>query len=368
VVVALLHLPPPAHGASLKNQRMLDGAVARLVDFRVIRCQFAADLEDLGRFSTRKVARAGWYLLRLLVRLVRDRPDAGYMMATTAGPGLVRDAIYMNVFRLWRTPYVVHVPMLGLPGSVAGRPALRRLVARGLGGAAAVITLHDGHRDELAGLVPGARVVVVENGLPDVVPPSVEPAERPTVLFLSNLRAGKGLFTLLDALAAVVARVPTARARIAGPWQDPATEARFRDVVDRRGLADHVEHVGPVYGEDKLRFLASGHVFAFPSHQDNAPNVVLEAMRQALPVVATRVGGVPFMVADGVTGRLVPPGDAEALAAALVELLADPARAAEMGQAGRARFEQRFAMTRWEAEMSATIRDAADRTLPVEAV
>jgi D-inositol-3-phosphate glycosyltransferase len=62
----------------------------------------------------------------------------------------------------------------------------------------------------------------------------------------------------------------------------------------------------------------------------------------------------------------VPPGDADALAAALAELLADPARAAEMGRAGRARFEQRFSMTRWEAEIGAAIRDAAGRRLPAE--
>jgi glycosyltransferase involved in cell wall biosynthesis len=67
------------------------------------------------------------------------------------------------------------------------------------------------------------------------------------------------------------------------------------------------------------------------------PLVVLEAMAQARPVVATAVGGTPELVVDGETGMLVPPGNVDALADALRALLDDPARAARMGEAGRER-------------------------------
>lgn len=361
-VLAVLNLPPPAHGASLKNQRMLEGDVARRVDFRVIPCAYAADLAGLGRFSVRKLARAAGYLARQLAGLLR-RPDAGYMMLSSSGHALARDTVFMTAFRMARTPYVVHLPMLGLADGVAGRPVTRRLVTAGLRSAAAVIALNRLHRDELLGLVPGAPVVIVENGLPDIDPsgdpPLVTTPDRPTIVFLSNLGEAKGVFTLLDALPAVFERVPGARAVLAGPWMDAAAEARFRRAVRTAGLEGRVEHVGPVYDDAKLRVLAGATVFAFPSHADNAPNVVLEAMRQALPVVASRVGGVPEMVDDGVTGRLVQPADADALADALAHVLADPDRAAEMGRAGRARFLERYTLRRWEDELAAVILDAA---------
>jgi len=76
------------------------------------------------------------------------------------------------------------------------------------------------------------------------------------------------------------------------------------------------------------------------------PNVVLEAMAMRCPVVATAVGGCPEIVADGDTGFLVPPGDAEALAARICDILADRGRARTMGEAGRWRVEERFSSER----------------------
>ena len=84
--------------------------------------------------------------------------------------------------------------------------------------------------------------------------------------------------------------------------------------------------------------LARTSVFAFPTEMDNSPYSVLEAMRAGVPVVATRVGALPEMVQDGVTGLLVTHDDV-ALARAIGSLLDDPARAAAMGAAGRARLE-----------------------------
>jgi glycosyltransferase involved in cell wall biosynthesis len=90
---------------------------------------------------------------------------------------------------------------------------------------------------------------------------------------------------------------------------------------------------------------------------EGMPNSVLEAMATALPVVATAVGGTPEVVADGETGLLVPAGDPAALAAALGAFLADPAKAAAFGQAGRARVEAHFA----EARMLQRVEDLLDR-------
>jgi glycosyltransferase involved in cell wall biosynthesis len=73
--------------------------------------------------------------------------------------------------------------------------------------------------------------------------------------------------------------------------------------------------------------------------QEACPTVIIEAMQAGLPVVATAMGGIPDLVVEGQTGRLVPPGDASALAAAIESLLADPAAVARLGQAGRRRSE-----------------------------
>jgi glycosyltransferase involved in cell wall biosynthesis len=92
---------------------------------------------------------------------------------------------------------------------------------------------------------------------------------------------------------------------------------------------------------DVLRGL---HGFVLPSQSEGISNVVLEAMATALPVVATAIGGNPELIEAGRTGELVPAGDLEPMARAIVELAADPARAEWLGHAARAEVEQRFSL------------------------
>jgi glycosyltransferase involved in cell wall biosynthesis len=113
-----------------------------------------------------------------------------------------------------------------------------------------------------------------------------------------------------------------------------------------QGLA--VEWVGEV--EDPRPFLRSVDLFAMISEPAGCPNASLEAMAAGLPVVATDVGGAREQIEDGVTGRLVPRGDSEGLAAALVTLAHDSQARARLGTAGRKRVVERFALSRMVAD------------------
>jgi glycosyltransferase involved in cell wall biosynthesis len=90
------------------------------------------------------------------------------------------------------------------------------------------------------------------------------------------------------------------------------------------------------------RLLGESDLFVLPSRSEAMPNGVIEAMAAGMPVIATDVGGIPELVAHGRTGLLVPPGDAAALATALLQLMAAPDRAAALGRAARAEVERRF--------------------------
>jgi glycosyltransferase involved in cell wall biosynthesis len=94
--------------------------------------------------------------------------------------------------------------------------------------------------------------------------------------------------------------------------------------------------------EDMSEHLLATDVFVLPTRGDNFPVSILEAMAYAVPVVATKVGGVPEQVDDGVTGSLVDPDDPDALAGALASLLADPGRRASFGRAGSQRVRAEF--------------------------
>ena len=91
---------------------------------------------------------------------------------------------------------------------------------------------------------------------------------------------------------------------------------------------------------DVVPYIAAADVVAAPSRNEGMGRVLVEALALGVPVVATRVGGIPSVLDGGRYGVLVPPDDPAALADALIELLSDPVRRAELGQAGRARAEE----------------------------
>ena len=158
--------------------------------------------------------------------------------------------------------------------------------------------------------------------------------------FAARLEKGKGPLILVDALAKVNRERPVAVARIAGMGsQLLEVKARVRELA----LREACEFVGH-YSEPRVRssFINSLDVFVLPSFAEGTPNSVIEAMAHGIPVIASNVGGLPDIV-DADSGILVPPGDAAALADAMMALAHDPKRRNEMGAAARTRYEKLFA-------------------------
>jgi glycosyltransferase involved in cell wall biosynthesis len=158
------------------------------------------------------------------------------------------------------------------------------------------------------------------------------------VLFLGRLEADKGIYDLLQALAAVRENVPDLRLVCAGDG-DRIGVARY---AERLGIADAVKFTGWVGPSGKRALLEHAAVFALPSYQEAMPASLIEAMGAGIPVVASPVGGIPEVVMDGASGYLVGAGDTKNLQRALARLLTDRALARRMGEAARQAVQARF--------------------------
>jgi glycosyltransferase involved in cell wall biosynthesis len=162
----------------------------------------------------------------------------------------------------------------------------------------------------------------------------------PFVGIIARLDPVKGHEMLIDAAEALKGGNPALRILCAGDGQ---LLKRLSWQLPARRLQEVVRFLGRV--PDRWTFLAGCRIGVVASIASEAVSrAALEWMAAARPLVATRVGGLPDIVEDGVTGLLVPPGDAGALADAVKALLDDPARAEAMGAAGRARWEERFSL------------------------
>jgi sugar transferase (PEP-CTERM/EpsH1 system associated) len=163
----------------------------------------------------------------------------------------------------------------------------------------------------------------------------------PLVGSVGRLHPQKDYATLLAAMVEVKARVPNARLLLVG---DGELRRDLQSQAESMGLSNSATFAG--HRTDIPEILMTLDVFALSSRWEGMPNAVLEAMAAGLPVVATRVGGVPEVVVDGVTGLLVPPRDPEALSKAILKLLQNSDLRQKMGRSGRERVREHFSVER----------------------
>ncbi|MBC7237407.1 MAG: glycosyltransferase family 4 protein [Chloroflexi bacterium] len=192
--------------------------------------------------------------------------------------------------------------------------------------------------------------VRIDNPVPDdffALPDRTEPWR---VLYVGSITEVKDLLTLLRAIGRVRDVCFKVRLRLAGRATSDEYARQVRAYVGQSRLEGNVCFLGLLDRQQLLDEYSRAAVVALPSLRENAPMALIEAMASARPVVATAVGGVPYLVREGETGFLVPAQDDEALADRLLALLLDPAQARRMGERGREVARQRFAAERVASE------------------
>lgn len=160
------------------------------------------------------------------------------------------------------------------------------------------------------------------------------PDDVPVLLALGRLHPNKGF----DVLLAALQRVPRAVLWLGGEGPE---EAALKQAARRRDVEDRVRFLG--WRRDVAALMAAADIFVCSSRHEPLGNVVLEAWAHRLPVVATATAGPAALIEDGRSGLLAPAEDAESLARAISTLLADPARAAEIAEAGYAAYGADYA-------------------------
>jgi glycosyltransferase involved in cell wall biosynthesis len=186
---------------------------------------------------------------------------------------------------------------------------------------------------------------VIYNGLEGINPaPKLARVDLPQLLCLGRLVPDKGFDVAIAAFAAISDRFPQLRLMIAG---DGPARLSLEKQAAALGIAGSVDFVGWVPPEKVAELINLATIVVMPSHREGLPTVALEAALMARPVVGTQVGGFPEVVLHQKTGWLVPPGDENALAEALLLLLNEPRIAVELGEAARIRARKVFSFERY---------------------
>jgi glycosyltransferase involved in cell wall biosynthesis len=330
-----------AHGAVSRVRSLLErvplAARTRELLARHVRVALGAPLRYAQALLEAGVrGRAGW----------QDFLRAGWLAAQLKQDGVA----HLHTHFISRPADIAQLAsrMTGIPFSISAHAKDIYLSAsadlrRKLNAAQFTVTCTDANRSTLAEIAPEADVKLMYHGIDRAVfHPSrrvvAERGEPPLILAVGRLRAKKGLDTLIDACRLLHERGLRVRCDIVGYGEEHDALAHR---IENAGLGRHVRLVGKLAREQVLERYARATLFVQPSRitangdRDGIPNVLLEAMAMGLPVVASRVSGIPEVVRDGVNGLLVQADAPLALADAIERVLHYPAHSAAMGLMAR---------------------------------
>lgn len=173
---------------------------------------------------------------------------------------------------------------------------------------------------------------------------------RPRLIWLRTFHRIYDPVLAVRVLARIASHIPDVRLTMIGPDKDGSL-ADVRAVAERLNVLDRVSFTGGVPKSEVPRLLTGGDVFLNTSTIDNAPVSVLEAMASGLTVVSTNVGGIPYLIENGRDGILVPAGDADSMASAVMRLFSEPGLAGSLSRNARRKAESyswNSILPRWE--------------------
>lgn len=345
-------LPPPAGGMAAQTMQLAELLTAE--GACVVTVQ--TNRRVAGFVGRLRGVRAPFRLVAFCVRVWRavGRSDIAHVMANSGWSWHLAAAPAIWIARLRGVPAIVNYR----GGEAAAFLARSAPVVRATLRRASALVVPSGFLEAIFAQ-HGMRATIVPNIVDrERFRPAAEPSSARCILVARNLEPIYDVATALRAFARVHAHLPDVRMTVAGDGPSRAVLVALRDEL---GMRDAVDFCGSLDRQSIADRYRGATIALNPSRVDNMPNSVLEAMACRVPVVSTDVGGVPYILEHEVTGLLVPPGDVDAMAQALVRLLRDPQLADRLAAAAHSEVERytwRNVRDRW----AGVYRNALGRT------
>jgi glycosyltransferase involved in cell wall biosynthesis len=312
-----------------------------------------------GRVQVAPVLRQARLLARFVLWL-RSAPDLVHVCVSYTSTGVLRDLLFVALARASGRSVIAHVHGADVTG---GRHRARSLALRSIARLSVeTVALAPSSRAALQRLGIEASVVFNPVRLEGTASPPAPQSAVCRALFVGTYGKRKGASELIQAVARLREEGVPIELDFAGKEEFRGEDAELRRRVCESGLTDFVRFHG-VLGAPALRDLyESSHVFVLPSLSEGLPMALLEAMAFGLPVVATRVGGIPDVIEDGESGLLIQPGRTGELTDALRRLISDAPLRSRLGERAQARVQE-LASAEIVAERWRTIYSEHEREL-----
>lgn len=356
-ILFIIHLPPPITGAGVVGNIIKNSLFVNTnFETEYIDLATSKNLDDIGKRKISKIIKTLSIILKVFKALFLNKVELCYMSLTSTGLGLYKDVLVIVLLKLFGKKIVYHFHNKGIRES--GRKWYNHILYKFIFNKAYCILLSPLLIYDIEHYVNKERVFFCANGIPEINPSSVPTnlmfdKSKFQLLFLSNMMYEKGVLELLEACSLLKKEDFDFKCNFVGAWAN-ISEKEFNYHVQQFGLEQQVVYHGKKFGEEKNNFFKKADLFVFPTfyHFECFPLVLLEAMQFGLPIISTREGAIPEIVAEGKTGFLIPQKDGKALAEAVAKLINNIPLAEQMGACARQRYEKLYSLNSFEKKLS----------------
>lgn len=347
-IIIIGPVPPPIHGVTISTERLLNSALKDRFELVHLDTSDRRSIDNVGKFDIVNVYLSIKNICEMMIHCLNRSPAIIYIPISQNNLAYLRDGLFIIVGKFFSSAKIV----IHLRGSYfrtlynKTNFFMKRFIDLTMKCCDKVIVLGNCLKWIFDKWFDERDIEVVPNGT--TMKPNIDNKfargndESVVLTYLGGLCRDKGTFELVKAFKLVTDEYPEVRLEIAGEWWGGYSEYKNNvlQFIQDNDLNCKINFNGIITGVKKEKFLVNGDIFILPSWNEGHPNVVIEAMSAANPVVATSVGAVPETVIDGETGILVEKQNPQALADAIIKLIENPEFRIKMGKAGRERYEQ----------------------------
>ena len=310
------------------------------------------ELNEMGKYTRNKFKIYFKIFFKLLYEMVYYRPSVVYLQISISGVAFIRDLLYVSIVKLFGVKLLYHIHSMGIKHN--SRYSFYRYMYRYAFNKSEVIYLTKLITDDIKPVFNG-KIHIVNNGMQDY---SLiykylnisENSKKPKLLLVSNLLKLKGHDIFIEALSILNDRLECFEAYIIGAESD-LTANDINMLIKNKMMSHKIHYVGPQYDKDKFFYYSSSDVFVFPTRHEVFPGVILEAMQFGIPVITTRVGGIPEIVDDGINGFIVDKNAPLQIADKLELLIKNPELRKKMGREARKKYLDNYTLHTFENNM-----------------
>lgn len=311
-ILFLVQLPPPVHGASIMNQRIIDivkedGSFT----YDVVKLNYAFDFKSMHSPNYKKVAYALKVYLKFICNLIFRRPRFIYIAFAPFGLGFYRDFIISMISKVLGCKVKLHLHGTGLSLT---KSSVKIWLLKKLFSSCDLILLSKSLYHDVSPFVGLDRVSYVSNSVdtPDICEQRLD--EVVGFLYVANLDERKGVLKAVEVFAEYLKLNKYATLSIVGADTVSMTKSKLLQIItsDYPETIGNINILGALYGKVKQNVYESANIFIYPTEHDAAPLVVLEALSYGLPVVCSNQGALNDMVTNGSDGFIINEFDSKA--------------------------------------------------------